>query len=213
MAVEIEGRVGPATVTDGTVREVSLDRTAAQRTSAAHGRWYEASVRGNTFMASTAVGGVIPGTALGATTSYVLYNPTGSDVDLVVMAVGVGYISGTLGAGTIVAAKYTENAANAAPVVATATVPVCTRLGLNQPKAKVFSAGTLTAAPLIMFPLFDLGAKLATTALQSSPFIALPNGAVIVTPGTALCLHGITAAGDTPLIVYAALWEEVLHAS
>lgn len=213
MAVEMKGRVGPVTLTDGSIREVSLDRSSAQRTSFAHGRWYEAASRGTVFMSSTAAAGVAPGTALGTTMAYVLHNPAGSDVDLSVLAVSMGYVSGTLGAGVIVAASYIESATNAAAVVAGATVATCTRLGTNLPKGQAFSAGTLSAAPLIMFPLFDLTAKTAASALQNSPFVKPVNGAIIVTPGTALAIGGISAAGTDPLVIIGVMWEEITRAA
>ena len=214
MAVEMKGRVGPVTLPDGSIREVSLDRSSAQRTSCAHGRWYEAASRGNVFMGSTVAAGINPGATLNGTTAFVLHNPTGSDVDLVVMAASIGYISGTHAAGTLVAAKYVESAANAAPVTVTDVVPQSTKLGLGKSKARVQSASTLTAAPLIMFQLFDFGAKLATTALQNAPFVVLPYGVFIVTPGTAFCMSGITAAeAGAPVIVIGCLWEEITRAA
>lgn len=209
MPMTAEGRVGTTTLVDGTLREIALDRTGAVRAARSHGSWYDAASRGNVFFGSTAAAGVAVGTALGGTMAYALHNPDGSDVDLVVMAISLGYVSGTLGAGTVVAASYIENAANAAPVAGTAVVDVCSRLGLNRSKGKAFSAATLTAAPLIMFPLFDLTAKLATTALQNAPFVTPVNGAIVIPPKTALAIGGIAAAGDTPLVVIGVLWEEI----
>ena len=110
-----EGRVGVAIGADGSQREISLDRTGAVRTANAHGEWWEGACRGNTFYGSTAVAGVDHAASLTTTAPFALYNPSGSDVDLVVLALSMGYISGTLGSGTIVAAAYIESSTNAAP--------------------------------------------------------------------------------------------------
>ncbi len=212
-----EGRVGAQVAVDGTVREVSLDRTGAQRVSFAHGEWYEAACRGNVFMGTTPAAGVVLGQSLGTTMAYALSNPRGSDVDLVVLAISVGYIWVTTtvyGAGTIVLAQYVENAANAAPIAGTAVVPQCSRLGLHKPRGQAFSAATLSAAPTIMFPLFDIGAKVETSALAPVPYVVPAHGAIVIPPGTAIAIGAIAAAPtNTPLGIIGCIWEEVARAA
>ena len=209
----VEGRVGPVTGADGASGTISLDRSGAQRIAQAHGEWWEPACRGNVFYGSTAVAGVDHAASLTTTAPFALYNPRGSDVDLVVLSLSMGYISGTLGSGTIVAASYVEAAVNAAPT-GTAIVAGSTRLGLGVPKGRALTTVTLTAGALIMFPLWDIDAKLATTAVQNFVCPIDINGAIIVTPGTALVLAGIAgAAGSTPRVVFGAIWEEVARSS
>lgn len=209
----VEGRVGPVTGADGSVNQISLDRTGAQRISAAHGEWWEGASRGNVFYGCTAVAGVDHAASLTTTAPFALYNPAGSDVDLSVLSLSMGYISGTLGSGTVVASAYIESSTNAAPT-GTAIVAGSTRLGLGTPKGKPLTTVTLTAGALIMFPLWDIDAKLASTAVQN---LALPidlHGVIIVTPGTALVLAGIAgAAGTTPRVVFGCVWEEIARAA
>lgn len=208
-----EGRVGPSTGTDGSKHELTLDRTGAQRISPAHGEWWEAACRGNVYYGSTAVAGVDHAATLTTTAPFALYNPMGSDVDLVVLSVSCGYISGTLGSGTIVAAAYIESSTNAAPT-GTAIVAGSTRLGLGTPKGKPLTTVTLSAGALIMFPLWDIDAKLASTAVQSLNTTIDLHGVIIIPPGTALVLNGVAgAAGTAPRQVFGAIWEEIPRAS
>ncbi len=208
-----EGRVGLGIGADGTQREVTLDRTCATRVAPAHGSYWEPACRGNVFYGTTAAAGVDHAASLTTTAPFALYNPAGSDVDLVVLQLSMGYISGTMGSGTVVAASYVESATNAAPT-GTAIVAGSTRLGLMTPKGKALTTVTLVAGALIMFPLWDLSNKLASTALQTTALPIDIKGSIIIPPGTALVLSGIAgAAGSTPRVVFGAIWEEITRAA
>src|SRR5690349_1111995 len=94
----IYGLVGGGTATSGAEAEIRLGRQQDIITNFG-GPWYQAALSGYLYHAGTAATGVAPGTAIGTTAAFSLYNPIGSGVNLVVLSGRMGYVSGTLGAG------------------------------------------------------------------------------------------------------------------
>jgi len=170
---------------------------------------YSESVRlGRVWSAQTAVTGVAPGTAIGTTAAFTLYNPKNSGVHLAILRTTMGYVSGTLGAGTIFYVANVDSAA--AAVTGTAIVPVNRLLGNGaSATGKAFTTATLPATPTIVGTLWSLQASLATTAV--APWMAAHDveGAILISAGCALSLEAVAAAGTTPLVVYGMVWEEV----
>jgi hypothetical protein len=172
--------------------------------SDSHGRFYEPAYRGGLFMASNLPTGVAPGTALSTTPTFCLANPAGSGKNLVLMRTSLGYVSGTLGGGSIVYAGgvsgYTGGTALAVrnAVIGNAS----TGVGL------AWNGATITL-PTILRPAYVLGAFLATTASISAPLVDDVQGEIIIAPGAVLCMAGIAAAGTSPLVIMSACWEEV----
>jgi hypothetical protein len=155
------------------------------------------------FAASTAVAGVAPGTALSTTPPFALWNPTGSKVALVLLDARCGFVSGTLGAGTLV---YASHAQAAAPTGGTELTVRPTSLGnANTPVARAFQGSTLSGTPVILRPCLVLAG--------SAPFVPVPKdyveGDIVVAPGQALVLQAVAAAGTSPLVLLAATWVEV----
>lgn len=207
--MQVEGQVGPRVLQDGAIGPWRAGRGGEIITSDAHARFYEATYRAATFSASTPVAGVAPGTALSTTPPYVLYNPVNSGKNLVILRTAVGYVSGTLGAGSLV---YASNGAAqpAAPTGGTNPVTTTNLLGSGSGGVgKVYQASTLVAAPLIVRPAFTFGAFLATTAAINMPLIDEVAGEFIVTPGGIFVMQGVAAAGTTPLLLLSCTWEEV----
>src|SRR5436309_2634152 len=96
--------VGPSMNSDGALSGPSTIRyakTGEQTMTQTHGKYYEGSSRGTMFAACEQGTGIAPGTALGTTACFALYNPVGSGKRLVIQKVSLGYKSGTLGAGTM----------------------------------------------------------------------------------------------------------------
>ena len=88
---------------------------------------YALARAGQVFHAVTAASGVAPGTAIGTTAAFTLYNPVGSGVNMVVLQGLMSYVSGTLGAGMVEWVANVNPAA--AAVTGTAIVPVNALLG------------------------------------------------------------------------------------
>lgn len=180
---------------------------AAQDVVQKHGKHYNAAFNGRLFHASTAATGVAPGTSLSTTAAFALHNPWGSGVNLAVTKVSMGYVSGTLGAGTVFAA------ANQTPVQTTpsgtAIVPVPAGLLAGPvPAGKPMTTVTVVA-PTILRPLWSLQASLATTAVAPWLLSEDIDGEIIVQPGTTFVMHAVAAAGTSPVVVFGCTWEEI----
>lgn len=175
----------------------------------AHGRYHEAVSRGRVWTASIAAAGVAPGTAIGTTPALYLHNPIGSGFNLSVLKTTGGYISGTLGAGSIV---YTTNvgAQAANPTGGTALTPIASLLGNSSTPAGQPGTGRTVAAQSLYRPTgWIIGASLATTAALPVFLNDLVDGEIEIPPGYGLGIQGITAAGSTPLMVFSISWEEI----
>ena len=205
--VDAFGAVGPQWVGDGSVAPVRLDKTGNVVLHTVHGKYFEAAGRGAMFVASQAVGGVAPGTALDDAPALALWNPPGSGVLCVIQRVSGGYISGTLGAGTLVHAVNPSQ--RTAPTTGTEIVPTGAFLGNMRSKTRAYTLSTVSATVVILRPSLHLGAALATTV--TFPAIATDevNGSIVIPPAGVWAYHGVAAAGTTPLTIMSVLFEEI----
>lgn len=205
-----EGRVGPVTGADGS--GVSFDRCGQQAekiVALAHGKYYEATSRGNVYNAQTAATGVAPGTALGTTAAFCLHNPTGSGKRFVIHKLGMGLISGTIGAGTV---HICGSVAGDAVPTGTAITPRPKKVGaVNNSVATPFTTATITtnAAKMIGILCTLYQVVVATTATNNEIVEKDIDGSITIEPGFNITLHATAAAGSTPLVVFNAEWEEV----
>jgi hypothetical protein len=210
--------VGPAWGTDGTAGPGGLNspgvrfaKDGGQVVNQSHGKYFEATSRGNTYCATVGVGGVAPGTSIGTTAAFILYNPASSGKRLVVQKASVGYISGTLGAGTLFFAYRNSQTVGNAPSGGTALTPVnCDQGGFgNSSVAVPRSGGSLDASPTILRPFAILDAALATSVVGARQIVEDLDGEFVVEPGVSLVIEGVAAAGTSPLIVIGMTWEEI----
>jgi hypothetical protein len=202
-----EVRVGPAIAADQSITTLRAERTGSACTVFGHAPYSEAANRGNIMIASQAVGGVAPGTALSTTPSLCLWNPVGSGVNLNIIATSVGYVSGTLGAGSIVYAQVTSQAT--APSSGTEITPVCTKIGAGKGSGRAFTGSTVSATPTLIQAVYDMGAFLASTAVPVAPVVHQVDGYISIQPGNCFVMHGVAAGGSTPLTMMSVTWEEV----
>jgi hypothetical protein len=68
---------------------------------------------------------------------------------------------------------------------------------------------TVPATGLVIRNLFNIGIQIPATAQFGQPAIYPINGSVLVAPGTAISVQGISAAVTTGLCVVGAVWIEV----
>lgn len=191
----------------GTIENLRGVVTGALVTADGHARYQEAMLRGKLVHFSTGVAGVAPGTALSTTPPLVVWNPPNSGVVGVLLRSRFGYVSGTLGGGTIV---YGYSVQVASPTGGTALAPTNGLLGATSGALKGFQGSTLTTAPTIVLPGPVMSAFLATTAVQAFLNALDENaGEIGIPPGIALALQGVAAAGTTPLAILGASFEEV----
>jgi hypothetical protein len=209
MAFEINGKVGPGYASDGSLVDPRMTKDLAMVTQDLHGRLYETVYRGNVFEAVTATTGVAPGTTIGTTAAFALFNPPSSGKNLVVIDMSLGYVSGTLGAGTVYVCANTNPVA--AAVTGTAITPVGTLLSgaANTPIGKPFTTATLPAAPTPMFPAWQLSPMLATSVFAPNNNRFFFESKYIITPGCTLSLEAVAGAGTTPLVTFSMSWEEI----
>ncbi len=202
-------RVGPITEGRGNAHRFRSSMQRELVVQMARGRLHEAALWGNLFIASTAVAGVAPGTALSTTPPLAIYNPINSGKLVSIQQVFLGYVSGTLGGGSMVHA-HVATQAGVAPTGGAELVPVPGLLSNIRPSARVYQGATLAAVPTIVRPSFVLGAGLASTAtLPMPPAMDEVDGGIIVPPGVVWCFQGIAAAGTTPLVLIGVVYEEL----
>jgi hypothetical protein len=123
------------------------------------------------------------------------------------MKTSIGYVSGTLGAGTICYAVVPSQ--TTVPSTGTELVPQNANIGFPRGVGRAFSGSTLAAVPTLLYPGPIMGAFLATTALQPIETMHLVDGAITIPPGAVLCIQAIAGAGTSPLVIFGCEWEEV----
>uniref|UniRef100_A0A6M3IRL5 Uncharacterized protein n=1 Tax=viral metagenome TaxID=1070528 RepID=A0A6M3IRL5_9ZZZZ len=205
--MDAETRAGAQSRADGTPGITRADRTGATVITQAHARHSEAAMRKHIFTVSNAVAGVAPGTALSTTPPMALLNPLNSGKELIIISTSLGYVSGTLGAGSIVYAYVSPQ--TTIPTGGTELTPVCSRLSTVRGTGRGFTGSTLSATPLILEPVYTLGAFLATTALVPGQIQDPVEGVYVVPPAACFVMQGVAAAGDTPLVIMSIIWEEI----
>lgn len=205
--VNLDGIAGVTYVADGATKTVRLDKTGGVVTAQAHAEYTEPGSRGLIMVASNAVAGVAPGTALSTTPPLAIWNPPNSGFNLVIMKTALGYVSGTLGAGSVVYAYVAVQAT--VPATGTELTPVCTKLGFPRGQGRAFTGSTLASTPLIIRPAFAMGAFLATTAIQPFQVADMVEGCIVVPQGAVFVMQGVAAAGTTPLVILSCEWEEM----
>lgn len=212
MGIKVNGQVGPRVLADGAESELRLTRDAAIAVSDAHPRYAEAATRNFSFAVSTAVGGVAPGTALGTTPPMALWNPPSSGIYLAVISARLGYVSGTIGAGTLAYAYVLQQTTT--PSGGTELTTVGTSLSGARSRGRAFQGSTLASTPLILAPGIILNPTLATAAAASiGPAGSVVKdeiaGEFIIPPGAVFVAQGVAAAGTSPLVMIGLTWEEM----
>lgn len=168
--------------------------------------FYEGVKEGGVYSATTALTGVAPGTSVSTTSAFTLYNPRGSNVNLVIIEGSMGYVSGTLGAGVVTWNANTDD--ESAIPTGTAIVEVNMFVGAgNNALGQALTTATIVApTPVRVFG--NLGASLASTAVQPWVLRDRVDGAIVVKPGCAISLHATAASGTSPLVIFNVVWKE-----
>ena len=205
----IEGRKGaPASkIADGVQVAARITDTGGMAVTNMHGAYSDASIRGRMFAVCNATGGIAPGTALSTTPPIALWNPPGSGMNLVILRTSIGYVSGTLGAGCVYYGLTVGQAS--IPSTGTELTPVNCCLGLPRGQGRAFTGSTIVLAPVIIRPVYTLGAALASTVLFSTPMYDIVDGEITVPENTVFAMQGVTATGSAPLVSFGITWEEV----
>jgi hypothetical protein len=195
--MRFEGVVGAPSgqLGDGVERAIRLGKLG-ELVVGGGARYAEAVRRGACFRAQTAVSGVAPGTVIGTAAALSLANPLGSGIDLAILEVSMGYISGTLGAGSVMLCgnRITTGA------VPTGTVITAVNARIGDPRTATGQAkttATLAVAPSVIGPFCSIGAHLASTAVAPWQIVRDINGGIVIAPGGVFSLQGVAAAGTS----------------
>lgn len=207
----LNAHIGPGYAADGPanfdVRQGSHGEAIVLQSG---GKYKEATKRGTVYSAETAVTGVAPGTALGTTAAFCLFNPGTSTANLIVHRLWMGLISGTIGAGEV---NITSDSIAAGAAVPTGTA-------ITPRNRKVTASNSSQATPLTTATVTTTAAKtigtlcslnelvVATTAVNNEITSQDIDGEIVIPPGSYICLHATAAAGTSPLVKFGASWEE-----
>lgn len=185
---------------------VALDKTGDQRIAMAHGKYYVANEDGKMFGAVHNAGDA-PGTTISTTACACLYNPVGSGVNLSVCKVSIGYVSGTIGTGTMFHC-VNMTTTQTAPTGTAATGGVVNLGGGGAGQGQYFSTATVVA-PKAYRPFVTLDPMLATSVLGLPLKVEDMDGEILLPPGTSYQIQSIAAAGTSPLFAVGIVWREL----
>jgi len=202
-----EIRSGLQGIADGVLTTFRADKTGAGVVTMAHGGYTEAAVRGTIMEVANAVAGIAPGTVLAVAPPIALWNPPSSGKNLSILKASMGYVSGTLGGGSVLLAAVLSQ--TTVPTTGTELVPLCSMLGMPRGVGRAFAGSTFVSVPQIIRPIFTMGAFLLTTPVQPCDTVDVLDGSIVVPPGVAICMQAIAAAGTSPLVCFGFTWEEI----
>ena len=171
-----------------------------------HGKYYEQTLRGNVYTASTPAAGIVIPIVAGTGTTPTLWNPAGSGVITEVIRMTVDWISATpLPVGGFSFGYLYNTGANAStgasnPILTFANIaPVNMNIGSGKVASTRFAAATVTfttAATFFMPVGFSTDAAVATGTYPPYQWIIDYDGQLCLPPGNALVLAStISSAG------------------
>ena len=201
------GKVGQLFLADGVESAVRMSKNGGAGMTPLSAFYQESASRGSMMTASTGAAGVAPGTVLSVAPPLCIWNPPSSGRMLAITHLAMGFVSGTLGAGTLVAAAIPSQAT--VPTTGAELVPQSNLIGAPRGVGRAFQGSTVVAIPTIMRPLFTFGAFTTTSAVQPSDTELNVMGMFVIPPGAGFALQAIAAAGTSPLVVLSATWDEI----
>jgi hypothetical protein len=213
MGIEVNGRVGPGFAQDGSLADPRMTKDLGTVIQELHGKYYEATYRGNVFTCSTSAAGTtlvaanLSPLAAGGTPIIGLYNPQSSGKNLVINKVNVAVVTLTASTGNIV----WNYALNQTITAATNGVITSNFLGgsaASVVKAYVNTATTGSTAAIMLRPAFQVQEVSAVGDIFGLAEQDI-NGDIIVPPGALIALaNGIS--NTTTVLSASITWEEAL---
>jgi len=223
--VTVQGQAGPRSVSDGSIEEVRLGRTAELIVQELHARYFETNFRGAVFSDGMGLTSISNATytvgGIGATTTPVagVWNPTTSGVNLVIIEATLGLVLTALAATGPGGFSWALSTGNGA--ISTGSTPLNRRTFVNAGSAaKGMTNVALTGITNAISVKFgsSLGGGSAENVAFTATAVAMQtaqvsskelfDGTLIVPPGGVLAL----LANTTPVAhsaVSAIVWEEV----
>lgn len=179
MSIDNQAVVGQQSLADGSENRLRSGRTGEQIVSELNGRYYEQAFRKNLFWAHAIVTAPVIYTTAAGTGGPLLYNPAGSTVNAVLLAVGIGVTTVT----TVAAALGITGGPTSAP---SATTAIDSRtnafLGQASSVCTPYRVGTVSAAGTFFLPFANLHTGALTVDNAGVLWCDL-GGSIIVPPG------------------------------
>lgn len=211
--------VGEVLGADGTTPSTGRQgKTGETVVGQAHGKYYEPSSRGRVAFACDQGAGVATVTSISTTAILSLYNPINSGYRLALLKVGLGYFSGTLGAGPVYhcVTPQVSGTAQTLPSGGTSLTSYWTDMNILTKSAAPVGlarvAGTVVA-PIVYRPFCSLFAELASTANGIQYSTEDMDGEIVIEPGGSYQIQSVCAAGSTPKVTVGVVWEEIPYTS
>lgn len=207
--------VGTQNNQDGTVVKARGFKEGGQIVGGLHGKYYEAAMRGNLFMAYTVIAGVaLPVAAATLNSKFTLHNPLGSgkNVELVTFTMGVDSATTVVNG---IGLAIQRNLTTTAGVPTTTTSLVSSRLGITgTASATAYSQATLTnvaipgvtaatAVPIPFYNMFSFGAVTAAGIYDATHYF---DGRVILEPDSLVAACTTVAAATAAFC--GIIWSE-----
>ena len=218
MALPVTGQVGVQTLGDGVATGLLRQgRLGELIQSNLHGFYYEQASRGSVYsgmLAATTTGvaaGNISGAAAAASTQFALWNPLGSGVNIALLKVFIGIISGTPPGGPLFHNLLLNG--NPQNQVGTNGLNNLSQPG-SSPKGRLLAsaAGAALTGGGPLSPLRPMNSNFFAAALTAGSNVngalELIDGDIVLAPGFGW-VPCLAAAGTTLLNSYGVTWEEV----
>lgn len=201
--MEVEGKIGPEFGTDSTINSIRLTKDSSVGSQDTHGRYQEAALRGNIYLASNQAGIAATAGLSATSTVFTIYNPLGSGVNLVLLDVcAQATLDPAADAAVWLVANATIN--QAAPTGVTPLVVRGSFLGNAAGKGIAYSAATLAAAPVVIRPLLT-GAWATAVGFANLYCRDEIAGSIIIPPSIYVSVQASAAI----TLAVSMTWEEV----
>lgn len=208
----IQGKTGNLLTnqqSDGTQLDLPLGIFGSVMVNTQFGKYHELAARGSLYIGATALAGtIIPVNASNLVSTFTLWNPLGSGVNVALISYDAGLITATAVIGSL-ALVYQASVGSAilAPTSQTALTPVNALVGSGRaPAARLLSAGTLTGTPSV---LATLGVSFGTTTASAGPVTIHKefDGTLIIPPG--VLITTVSTAAQTAAMQQQFVWAEL----
>ena len=205
MGLNVEFVFGPRFSSDNTPESPWLGMGASQVAHDVWGRYAEIARRGLVFSASCAA--VALGTAFTTTPPISVWNPSGSNKYISILK---SHLNVTTVQTTVNTVAYgAVNAQATKPTGGAAAVPQSALIGSTITGiGQAFSASTLTAAPTLVGSAFQLSSGGTASSALTTCVTDWVEGSMLLLPGSAMGMQGVTAAGTGSGII-TVYWAEI----
>lgn len=204
--VEVFGQVGEQVLAQGASGPLRQESGGGVVVTELHGRYYEQALRGNLYVAQAIVTAPVIYTTAAGTGGPLIWNPPGSGVNVVPVALGYGITVVT----TVAAALgLTGNVGQLLAPTATTVIDGRTSalIGGATGKATPYRIGTPTNAGGFLLPVADVHTGALTVDTGVAHWIDL-GGALVCPPGGWLS-PSVSATATTLVLQIALVYEEV----